>query len=235
MLARIFAGRPLGRFVEKRSCALCRAFCALLRVLTKCLSSSPCRFFDFFLRFGIFADVYRKAAWNFTEGAGKLEGIMRKLPMKFRSQQLPKPNCSQIWPYPVHARNVLLSQRNSPQEVRQWRQPQSSASLVQSAWTPREVKLTKKNKPYITCDPCGLQVFVRGPAGIAEFKRLVERGERDGLSARIEELERRCRPTCPKCGNKFWVEKGFIKTSGFDGSFKGFLCPVKSCGALVPW
>lgn len=100
---------------------------------------------------------------------------------------------------------------------------------------PREVKLTKKNKPYITCDPCGIQVFVRGPAGIAEFKRLIERGERDGLSARIEQMERRYRLTCPKCGNKFWAERKLIKTSGFDGSFKGFVCPVKGCGSLVPW
>jgi hypothetical protein len=30
---------------------------------------------------------------------------------------------------------------------------------------------TKKKKPYITCDPCGIQVFVRGPAGIAAFNR----------------------------------------------------------------
>lgn len=100
---------------------------------------------------------------------------------------------------------------------------------------PREVRLTKKNKPYITCDPCGIQVFVRGPAGIAEFRRLVERGEHDGLSARIEEMERRYRLTCPKCGNKFWAERKLIKTSGFDGSLKGFVCPVKGCGTLVPW
>lgn len=100
---------------------------------------------------------------------------------------------------------------------------------------PREVKLTKKGKPYITCDPCGIQVFVRGPAGIAEFKRLIEQGERDGLSTRIEEMERRYRLTCPKCGNKFWAERRLMRTSSFDGSFKGFVCPVKNCGALVPW
>lgn len=39
----------------------------------------------------------------------------------------------------------------------------------------REVRLTKKDKPYVVCDPCGVQVFVRGPAGIAEFERLLER------------------------------------------------------------
>jgi predicted RNA-binding Zn-ribbon protein involved in translation (DUF1610 family) len=26
-----------------------------------------------------------------------------------------------------------------------------------------DVRITKKDKPYITCDPCGVQVFVRGP------------------------------------------------------------------------
>jgi len=29
---------------------------------------------------------------------------------------------------------------------------------------PLQVKLTKKEKPYVTCDPCGVQVFIRGPA-----------------------------------------------------------------------
>jgi len=99
----------------------------------------------------------------------------------------------------------------------------------------REVRLTKKNKPYITCDPCGIQVFVRGPAGIDEFNRLIEQGERDGLPARLMEMERRYRLTCPKCGFKFWIERGLIKTSTFDGSLKGFQCPQKSCGALVSW
>lgn len=99
----------------------------------------------------------------------------------------------------------------------------------------RQVKLTKKNKPYITCDPCGIQVFVRGPAGIAELKRLLEQGERDGLIARINEMELRYRLTCPQCGTEFWVERKLIKTSGFDGSFKGFCCPQKGCKAIVSW
>jgi transcription elongation factor Elf1 len=36
----------------------------------------------------------------------------------------------------------------------------------------REVPITKKNKPYITCDPCGVQLFVRGSGGIDAFNRL---------------------------------------------------------------
>jgi len=99
----------------------------------------------------------------------------------------------------------------------------------------RQVRLTKKDKPYITCDPCGIQVFVRGPAGIAEFNRLIEQGERDGLPTRLMEMELRFRLTCHKCGNKFWVEPRLVKTSSFDGSLKGFRCPEKDCGAIVPW
>ncbi|MHB8486157.1 MAG: hypothetical protein ACYDCM_10585 [Candidatus Acidiferrales bacterium] len=99
----------------------------------------------------------------------------------------------------------------------------------------RQVRLSKKNKPYITCDPCGIQLFVRGPAGIAELNLLLEKSERDGLPTRLMEIERRYRLTCPECGNKFWAERRLIKTSGFDGSFKGFLCPLNNCGALVSW
>ncbi len=39
---------------------------------------------------------------------------------------------------------------------------------------PREVRETKKAKPYLVCDPCGVQVFVRGPGGIGEFNRLLQ-------------------------------------------------------------
>jgi DNA-directed RNA polymerase subunit RPC12/RpoP len=99
--------------------------------------------------------------------------------------------------------------------------------------SPREVKTTKKDKPYIVCDPCGVQVFVRGPAGIDEFERLLERGSRNGTLGRLEEMEKRYRLNCPECGDGFWIERSLIKTSGFDGSLKGFRCP--KCGGIVPW
>jgi hypothetical protein len=78
---------------------------------------------------------------------------------------------------------------------------------------PREVRITKKRKPYIICDPCGIQLFVRGPAGIAALNRLFERGE-------IEDL---------------WTEPELAKTSLFDGSLQGFRCPAKDCREVVPW
>ena len=100
---------------------------------------------------------------------------------------------------------------------------------------PLEIKLTKKKKPYVVCDPCGIQVFIRGPAGIATFNRLVERGSREDLWTRIAEMERRYRLKCPECGCHFWIEPELVKTSIFDGSLGGFRCPQKNCGATVKW
>jgi hypothetical protein len=63
---------------------------------------------------------------------------------------------------------------------------------------PREVRLTKKRKPYITCDPCGIQVFIRGPAGIAAFERLVDRGTKEDLWTRLSEGARKAVRTLNK-------------------------------------
>lgn len=98
---------------------------------------------------------------------------------------------------------------------------------------PLEVRLTKKNKPYVTCDPCGVQLFIRGPGGIEEFKRLIEKGNSTGLLDRLEEMDRRYRLACPECRCRFWIEPNLVKTSSFDGSLKGFRCP--KCGEIVPW
>ena len=100
---------------------------------------------------------------------------------------------------------------------------------------PREVKLTKKAKPYITCDPCGIQVFIRGPAGITAFDRLVNRADTDNLWSRLAEMETRYRLKCPECGWRFWIEPELVETSVFDGSLKGFRCPQKNCEAIIAW
>lgn len=101
--------------------------------------------------------------------------------------------------------------------------------------TPQAVRITKKDKPYITCNSCGVQVFVRGRLGIDEFNRLVERARQEGLLSRLSEMVRRYRLTCPQCAHQFWVEPSLIKTSFFDGSLKGVRCPAPDCDAVLPW
>ncbi len=100
---------------------------------------------------------------------------------------------------------------------------------------PREVRQTKKNKPYLTCDPCGIQVFVRGPGGIAAFNRLIDRANAEDLWTRLNEMQRRYYLRCAKCGCRFWIEPNLAETSGWDGSVKGFRCPGKNCDAIVAW
>jgi len=99
----------------------------------------------------------------------------------------------------------------------------------------REVRITKKDKPYLICDPCGVQVFVRGPAGIEEFRRLLTRTNQANLLERLREMERRYRLTCNECGHEFWAEPRLIKTSVFDGTVKGFRCPKNNCDSIAPW
>lgn len=94
-----------------------------------------------------------------------------------------------------------------------------------------DVRITKKDKPYITCDPCGVQLFVRGPAGISAFNRLVARGET--IMQTLSEMERRYYLTCEECGTSFWAEPHLVKTSVFDGHLQGFRCP--KCEEVVPW
>lgn len=94
-----------------------------------------------------------------------------------------------------------------------------------------DVRITKKDKPYVTCDPCGVQLFVRGPAGISAFKRLVTRGE--SIMQTLSDMEKRYRLTCHGCGTNFWAEPQLVKTSAFDGRLKGFHCP--ECDEVVPW
>ena len=50
---------------------------------------------------------------------------------------------------------------------------------------PQEVRSSKKDKPYITCNGCGGQVFVRGREGVQEFKKLLEQADLDGTLERM--------------------------------------------------
>lgn len=100
---------------------------------------------------------------------------------------------------------------------------------------PREIRQTKKKKPYIVCDPCGLQLFVRGRSGVEAFDRLAERAGEGDVWARLAKLEESYRVQCPGCKHSFWIEPGLIKTSWFDGTFKGFRCPREDCRATVSW
>ena len=96
-----------------------------------------------------------------------------------------------------------------------------------------DVRESKKGKPYLHCDACLVQLFVRGGNGIERFEALVARGETGNAFDRLAEMERRYRKKCPKCGKTFWISPELTETHWFDGELTGFKCPAKGCGGVV--
>jgi septal ring factor EnvC (AmiA/AmiB activator) len=54
------------------------------------------------------------------------------------------------------------------------------------------------------------------------------------LDEQISELKRSYFKTCPECAEEFRITEDLIKTSWFDGSFRGFRCPNENCQGVVP-
>jgi hypothetical protein len=97
----------------------------------------------------------------------------------------------------------------------------------------REVGTTKKDKPYLICDPCGVQVFVRGKTGIRRFEQLVADADGNNIWKRLAELQQRYQFECPKCRKKFWLTPELIKTSWASGKLEGYRCPDPGCGGIA--
>ena len=100
---------------------------------------------------------------------------------------------------------------------------------------PLDVRQSKKKKPYVICDSCGVQMFVRSKAGVRTFERMVgDAGERN-VWKRLEDLEARYRLKCPECEKSFWIVPDQLKTSWLDGKFQGYQCPERGCDGVVEW
>jgi len=95
------------------------------------------------------------------------------------------------------------------------------------------VRQSKKGKPYVVCDGCGVQMFVRNEAGMRTFEKLTAQAEVKNIWERLAELEDRYKKQCPTCGKKFWITDELAKTSWFDGRFIGFRCPEEGCDGIV--
>jgi transcription elongation factor Elf1 len=98
-----------------------------------------------------------------------------------------------------------------------------------------DVRQTKKKKPYVICDPCGVQLFVRSKAGMQVFERLVSDAGQSNIWKRLDDLQKRYRGKCPECGKEFWIVPDQIKTSWLDGTFEGYRCPERDCDGVVSW
>lgn len=88
-----------------------------------------------------------------------------------------------------------------------------------------DVRASKKKKPYVICDPCGVQMFVRNGAGISKLEKLVAAANKRKNQEQREDLQNRYRKKCPQCDKLFWISEKLIVTSWLDGSFTGYRCP----------
>lgn len=59
-----------------------------------------------------------------------------------------------------------------------------------------DVRLSKKGRPYLTCDQCGMQLFVRTDEGVRRFEKLVV--TKDGRPAAEAVTYRAAPPPPPK-------------------------------------
>jgi len=99
---------------------------------------------------------------------------------------------------------------------------------------PLDVRTTKREKPYVICSPCGVQMFIRERAGIEAFGKLVEQALKSDVLTRIGQLEQRYRLKCPECGKLFWASPELLGTNWFNGKASGYRCPEKNCQGVVP-
>jgi DNA-directed RNA polymerase subunit RPC12/RpoP len=96
-----------------------------------------------------------------------------------------------------------------------------------------DVRESKKGKPYVICDRCGVQMFVRNDAGIRELERLTAAPDQVNAWTRLVDLQKRFQKTCPQCRKKFWITEESIVASWFDGRFTGYRCPDPACEGIV--
>ena len=59
-------------------------------------------------------------------------------------------------------------------------QPENDLKVFQGADYPcplcnikRKIGISKKDKPYLVCNYCGMQLFVRGEKGIQKLKKII--------------------------------------------------------------
>ena len=96
---------------------------------------------------------------------------------------------------------------------------------------PLRVRSSKKGKPYVVCDACGVQMFVRAKPGIARLANLIAQPEGAAVMQRLATVSRQQRQTCRTCRSTFWLSEAKLETSWFNGAHVGYKCP--SCGAPV--
>ena len=96
---------------------------------------------------------------------------------------------------------------------------------------PQEVRSSKKDKPYIACNSCGVLVFVRRRDSVREFRKLLEVAVLQGTFKRMRATIRRYRLRC-KARRTELVSSQSCWRSFCDGSLSGVRCSKSDCGTV---
>ena len=99
--------------------------------------------------------------------------------------------------------------------------------------SPLDVRQSKKRRPYVCCDACGVQLFVRNESGMRMFERLVQEHDQRDVWTRLADLQEKYQKTCPECGRRFWINHRSIATNWLDGKLLGYRCPEPDCKGIV--
>jgi predicted RNA-binding Zn-ribbon protein involved in translation (DUF1610 family) len=96
----------------------------------------------------------------------------------------------------------------------------------------QKVRTSKKDKPYLVCYGCGVQMFVRAEPGIRRLDELIKSAKFEKFWTRLAELEERYKKTCPKCGKSFWIEEK-LRELGWWHELVGYRCPESGCEGIA--
>jgi hypothetical protein len=97
----------------------------------------------------------------------------------------------------------------------------------------RHVRITRRGKPYLHCDPCGVQLFVRGQAGIQRFEELLARTASNKPPKHPPTLPQYYQGQCTKCGQKFCLPIELLKPNYVNGKLEDYCCTNSDCNGIV--
>lgn len=97
----------------------------------------------------------------------------------------------------------------------------------------RHVRITRRGKPYLHCDPCGVQLFIRGQVGIQRFEKLVTATPQTKLPKHQTSSPQLYKGQCAECGQKFYLPIDLLKPNYVNGKLEGYRCTNSECTGIV--
>jgi len=89
----------------------------------------------------------------------------------------------------------------------------------------REVRTTKKGKPYMICDPAAYRCLSESRPGFGDLNCWWRTPSSNHVWQAWLSYNKRYQPQCPRCSKRFWLTPELLKTSWVNGKPEGYRCP----------